>query len=213
MMRKKIRNRSLRLESLEDRVLLAVTAGGEAAAAAIYAAPAETGADVVVTELTYDALRKAVGQVSAGGTITFQDGLEGTITIGSALQIGRNMTIDGGGKITLAGAGENFLFNFGNNATDVTFTGLDLTGGVATQYQIGGIAAIGAGKTVTLNNCTVYGNTATDSANVQSPANMGGAFYVTGTLNVNNCTVYGNEAVAGGSPTSTDAAPARHLTP
>ncbi|MBR6480983.1 MAG: hypothetical protein IKT12_04715, partial [Thermoguttaceae bacterium] len=118
--------------------------------------------------------------------------------IGSALQIGRNMTIDGGGKITLAGAGENFLFNFANNATDVTFTGLDLTGGVATQYQIGGIAAIGAGKTVTLNNCTVYGNTATDSASVQSPANRGGAFYVTGTLNVNNCAVYGNEAVAGG---------------
>ena len=174
-MKKKIRNRSLRLESLEDRMLLAVTAGGEAAATEL-AAPAETGADVVVTELTYDALRKAVGQVSAGGTITFQDGLEGTITIGSALQIGRNMTIDGGGKITLAGAGENFLFNFANNATDVTFTGLDLTGGVATQYQIGGIAAIGAGKTVTLNNCTVYGNTATDSASVQSPANREARF-------------------------------------
>ncbi len=193
---KKIRNRSLRLESLEDRMLLAVTAGGEDAAAAIYAAPAETGAEIVVTDLTYNGLRSAISKAAAGDTVVF-DG-SGTITITSAIQINKNITIDGGGDIVFQGGGENFLFMFGANATDVTFTGLGLTGGVATQYQIGGIAAIGAGKTVTLNACTVYGNTATDSASVQSPADMGGAFYVTGTLNVNNCTVYGNEAVAGG---------------
>ena len=39
---KQIKGRSLRVEGLEDRMLLAVTAGGEAAAAELLA-PAETG--------------------------------------------------------------------------------------------------------------------------------------------------------------------------
>ena len=49
---KKIKNRSLRLESLEDRMLLAVTAGGEAAAAELVA-PAETGAEIVVNQVSF----------------------------------------------------------------------------------------------------------------------------------------------------------------
>ena len=59
---KKIRNRSLRLESLEDRMLLAVTAGGEDAAAEIYAAPAETGAEIVVRKQAANGVTVAVAR-------------------------------------------------------------------------------------------------------------------------------------------------------
>ncbi|MBR2694066.1 MAG: hypothetical protein IKE69_07605 [Thermoguttaceae bacterium] len=188
---KKIKNRSLRLESLEDRMLLAVTAGGEAAAAELVA-PAETGAEVVVTDITFNGFRRALTSAQAGDTIRF-DG-SGTITITSAIQLTKNVTIDGGGQVTFQGAGENFLFTFGANATDVTFTGLGLTGGYATRAASGGLFAVGAGKTVTLDNCDIYGNVATDT----DAGYVGGAIYVTGTLNVNGCNVYGNEAVYGG---------------
>ena len=71
---RKIRERSLRLESLEDRMLLAVTAGGEEAAAAIYAPMATeavqlaTPTNIVGTcttarkvDLTWDAVDHASG--------------------------------------------------------------------------------------------------------------------------------------------------------
>ena len=186
-MKKKIRERSLGLESLEDRMLLAVTAGDEGALAE-YAAPAETGAEIVC-DVTFNALRQAINKASAGDTIVFNG--SGTITITSALPINKNITIDGGGDIVFQGAGENILFSFGSGATDVTFTGLDLTGGYSTTNGMGGIAAIGAGRGLTLNNCNIYGNTAGEGG-------RGGAFVVTGQLNMNNCSVYANGAEEGG---------------
>ena len=103
---KQVKGRSLRVEGLEDRMLLAVTAGGEAGAAELVA-PAETSAaEVVVTNITYNGLRAALNQVDDGGTITF-DG-SGTIIVTSALVLNKNLTINGGGTVTLQGAGENF---------------------------------------------------------------------------------------------------------
>ncbi|MBQ3389121.1 MAG: hypothetical protein IJG60_07910 [Thermoguttaceae bacterium] len=186
-MKKRISNRSLRLESLEDRMLLAVTAGGEEAIAE-YAAPAETGADVVI-DVNFSALRSAINKASAGDTISFNG--SGTITVTTPINLNKNITINGGGNVTLVGNGENFLFNITSSAT---LTGLGLEGGVATQNGYGGIGRVNSGVTLTLNDCTITGNTANDTG----AGFMGGAFYVLGTLNVNDCAVYGNEAVYGG---------------
>ena len=61
---RKIRERSLRLESLEDRMLLAVTAGGEeVAAAAIYAAPLPTEATQLATPTGFRAASSANSSV------------------------------------------------------------------------------------------------------------------------------------------------------
>ena len=185
---KKIKNRSLRLESLEDRMLLAVTAGGEAAAAELVA-PAETGAEIVVNQLSFNALRSAIVKAQDGDTIVFADGLEGTIEATSYINIAKNITIDGGGKITIRGAGENNLLNITKSCT---LTGLTFENGYSSSTGLGGIGAIGNGISVTMNNCNIVGNTA------ETEANAAGAFYVTGQLYMNNCKVYGNTAVNGG---------------
>ncbi|MBR5414417.1 MAG: hypothetical protein IK105_00595, partial [Thermoguttaceae bacterium] len=185
---KKIKNRSLRLESLEDRMLLAVTAGGEAAAAELVA-PAETGAEVVINQLSFNALRSAIVKAQDGDTIVFADGLEGTIDATSYINIGKNVTIDGGGKITIRGAGENNLLNITKSCT---LTGLTFENGYSSTAHLGGIGAVGGGISVTLNNCNIIGNTG------ESDGGFGGAFYVTGQLYMNNCTVYGNSAIYGG---------------
>ena len=189
---KQVKGRSLRVEGLEDRMLLAVTAGGEAAAAELVA-PAETGAaEVVVTNFTVNGLRAAINQVDDGGTITF-DG-SGTIVITSALQINKNLTINGGGDVILQGAGENILFMLQNNCKSLTLTGLGISNGATTSSSgNGGVARVSEGVTVTLNDCDVYGNRAQEGNNT-----FGGAFYVSGTLNVNNCNVYDNHAEYGG---------------
>ena len=84
-MKEKIRERSLRLESLEDRMLLAVTAGGGEAVSE-YAAPAETGAEIVC-DVTFNALRQAINKASAGDTIVFNG--SGTIDVTSALNLNK----------------------------------------------------------------------------------------------------------------------------
>ena len=186
---KKIRERSLRLESLEDRMLLAVTAGCEEAAAAGYAAPAETGAEIVVNTLTMNALRNAIRDANDGDTITFS--VSGTISVTSAITIGKNITIDGGGYIILQGAGDRPLFNI---TSSCSFTGLELAGGATTDSSgNGGVGRVNEGVTVTLNDCSIHDNSALEGNN-----DSGGAFYVSGTLNMNNCSVYSNKAAYGG---------------
>ena len=179
---KKIKNRSLRLESLEDRMLLAVTAGSESVATELIA-PAETGAQVVVQELTQTALQNAINDASNGDTIVFAQG--GTITISSAINISKNVTIDGGGEVTIAAAGTR-LFNF--NASACTLSGLDLTRGSTTSDN-GGVGLVDNGRSVVIENCSIYGN---------SSSGAGGAFYVYGQLFMNNCNVYGNTGDYGG---------------
>ena len=183
---KKIRNRSLRLESLEDRMLLAVTAGGEAAATELVA-PAETGAEIVVNQLTYSALRRAINNANDGDTITFS--VSGTIELGTAVEVWKNVTIDGGGQITLRGSGQDALLDISRSAT---LSGLTLENGYTSANGWGGVGRVEEGVSLVLNNCNIIGNTA------ETEANAAGAFYVTGQLYMNNCNVYGNTAVNGG---------------
>ena len=184
---KKIRERSLRLESLEDRMLLAVTAGCEEAAAAQFA-PAETGAEISC-DVTLSAFRKALNNASDGDTITFNG--SGTIVVTSAIQLNKSLTINGGGNVIFQGAGENMLFQF---SRDCTFNGVGFSNGATTENSgNGGVGRINDGNTLTLNGCDIFNNKALEGNNTS-----GGAFYVTGTLNMNNCNAYSNQASYGG---------------
>ena len=189
---RKIRERSLRLESLEDRMLLAVTAGSESAAVDA-AAPAQTGAEIVVDELTVTALNNAIRNAKKGDVITFSQG--GTITVGSTpIQMRREVTIDGGGQVTIDGQGENRLFQFSYGCT---LTGINLTGGFSTGSSFGGVGTVNEANTVILNNCNIYGNSV-DSYSGGTNAYFGGAFKVYGVLEMHNCSVYNNTAWYGG---------------
>jgi hypothetical protein len=179
--------------------------------------------------LTAGTLRYAVSQANADAaqgnsdSITFDTARMGTSTI--TLQQGRlelgagsgTTTIDGGGRVTIGGAGASgdFLIDSGAN---VSMIGLAIQGGRATVG--GGIENLGAlalsnatlsgnvglwnggaifngiGATLAVSNVTLAGNAA---------AGYGGGIDSVGSLTVTDSTVAGNTAQYGGG--MADAAP------
>jgi hypothetical protein len=108
-------------------------------------------------------LRKALGTVCVGGTVTFSDGLAGqTITLLSGpLTLGKNVTIDASAALGLTISGNNadrvFIVNAGTTATVKHLT---ITNGFGWQLA-GGILNNGS---LTLDHVTVTQNTmATDA--------------------------------------------------
>ena len=190
--------RRLRLEHLEDRVLLAVAAGGigrqrEPAGPTGSAAwvvntladPAERSeADSVVS------LREAVERASAGDTIRFDPSLAGGVIAlgGSPLEVTAGITIDasGIGGITIDGRGKSSVFHIvgGTEANPAELIGLTITRGTGDDFG-GGIYNAG---TLLIADSTVFG----------SDANYGGGIYSSGSLTVTNCAVYGNDAYLSG---------------
>ena len=130
---KRIRNRSLRLESLEERMLLAVTGGGVSAAE--LAAPIDavgfesespslmvtTLDDVVDQTDGLISLREAVSYaetLTGAASVTFADRLEGTIVLANgeiSINSASGITIDGRNLITIdaGGAGRAFKVEAG----------------------------------------------------------------------------------------------------
>ena len=160
--------RKLRLESLEDRTLLAVTAGFAETSA--LAAP--TGAVTWVVNTTADprnwnttddtvSLREAIDRAAAGDMITFDFFLTGeTIVLyGKQLEITKGITIDAFsiGGITINANSRTRAFNIsgGTEEMPVELFGLTITGGSATTG--GGIYC--AGDLIMLN-CNVFANAA-----------------------------------------------------
>ncbi len=195
-------NRKLRLETLEERALLAVTAGGFEQAVPL---PAPTGETVWVVNTTDDpsswdaaddllSLREAIGRAAEGDTIIFDDSLAGgTITLNRRpLEIYRGITIDaasiGGITLDADGASRVFYVNGENGSNPVELISLTITGGIASNYNGGGIYNwYGA---LTLTKSTVSGNTASNSG--------GGIYNDYGTLTLTNSTVSENSASLGG---------------
>jgi hypothetical protein len=157
-------NRKLRIESLEQRTLLAVLAGGSEQIAEFGSGPsAPTEAVTWVVNTTEDptswetgddllSLREAIGRAAAGDTITFDSALAaGTITLsGTQLGISTGITIDasGIGGMTIDGNGQSRVFVVDGSADEcrVELTAITITGGNVTDSGGG--------------NCTVVGNTA-----------------------------------------------------
>jgi parallel beta-helix repeat protein len=154
----------------------------------------------VVTSLADDGangtLRYEIQQAdSAGGnqTITFASSLTsgGAATInlnGTGLELDNplgTLAINGpgAGLLSVNAGGESSVFTVGSGYT-AAISGLTITGGNAS-----GGAGIYNNGTLTVTDCTLSGNTATD--------NFGGGIYsYNGTLTVNGCIVSGN---AGGN--------------
>jgi len=134
-------------------------------------------------------LRSAITNAASGAVITFAPSLSGaTITLGNTLTINTNLTIDASalpGGLQINGNHAVQIFNVASTIT-VFLNSLTITNGFSSS--IGGGIYNGGG--LTLTNCTLSGNSATN----------GGAIYNTfyATLALNQCTLSGNSALYGG---------------
>lgn len=150
------------LESLETRALLTTTV----------TSLADTGAGTLRAALT------------TGGSINFQAGLNGTITLASPLVVGSNATLDGTGN-TITISGGNTLQDIQvDTGVTATFTHLTIANGNPGPSVDGG--GIRNNGTLTLTDCTLSNNSAGD----------GGGIINYGTLTADGCTFSGNQGDA-----------------
>jgi len=132
-------------------------------------------------------LRQVLADANDGDTIDFDAAVTGTITLSSGeLLVNDSITISGPGANILAvdGNAASRVFHIASGKT-VTLSGLTITDGTAGSG--GGIYNDNA--TLTINNSTLSGNSATD---VNSGG--GGIFNNRATLTINNSTLSGNSA-------------------
>jgi hypothetical protein len=166
--------------ALIPALLMLVLAGGATASAQVVTNIADSGPGT---------LRSAITNAASGAVITFDPSLSGaTITLSNTLTINTNLTIDASalsGGLQINGNHAVQIFNVASTIT-VFLNSLTITNGFSSSIG-GGIYNAG---TLTLTNCTLSGNSATN----------GGAIYNTfyATLALNQCTLSGNSALYGG---------------
>ncbi|MBQ3388954.1 MAG: hypothetical protein IJG60_07060 [Thermoguttaceae bacterium] len=191
-MKKPPRFSKLRVESLEERTLLAVTAGAEGCAVSL---PEPTEAATWWVETVEDttgsesfSLRDAIAKAQDGDTVRFVPELSGqTITLSAGqLRVRRGVTVDAtdlpGGITIDAGGNSRVFFLSGGTESAPVLKGLTITGGKDTNNGAGVYCSAG---TVALSGCIVAGNTV---------GSIGGGIYNGGTMTLTNCTVSGNTA-------------------
>ncbi len=168
-------------------------------------------------------LREAIAFASAGAEITFDPALTDTgskildLDVASgALAIAKNLTITGPGsnKVIIRAPGSpTYAQVFSIGAGTVWISGLGITHG---YHVYGGGVFVGTGATLTLDHCSVTGNTATTSGggienrgtltvtNSEIAVNQGGSLGAGGinnqagaVLTVANSTIAGNQALLG----------------
>ena len=128
-------------------------------------------------------------QSSGGGTITFSIG---TVTIvlanGVLPTITTNVTVDGGGKVTISGANTSSILAVNSGAT-LTLNNLTITKALNAGSNGGAIQNFG---TLNINNCMF-------TENQTSAAFSGGAILSLGPLNITNSEFASNRAGNGGA--------------
>jgi predicted outer membrane repeat protein len=129
-------------------------------------------------------LRDAVATIENGYWISFNSSLSGgTITLGSEIEITKEMTIDGSGlvpNVQVSGGDAVRVFNISSGAM-VELDHLDIIHGGGVVFG-GGINNDG---TLAVSNCNLSGNSVT---------NVGGGIYNNGTLTVTDSTFSNNSA-------------------
>lgn len=164
-----------------------------------------TNTDVVDPNDGVVSLREAIGFAAANpgaATITFAAGLDGqTITLGSEIVLDSDVTLDASSLpsgITVSGSNAHRIF-VGNADSTVTLRRLKLTGGNGAGANSSGYGgAIFSQGTLTLEDCTLAGNTA---------ANSGAAACAhSGSLTLARCTLSGNTGAAWGGAIRSDSA-------
>ena len=161
-------------------------------------------------------LRQAIAITPAGGTVNFQPGLRGTITLTTGpLTIAKDLTIAGPGSsmITVSGNRASGVFSIGlfPSFVRVSLSGLTIADGRAGSG--GGIENLTG--TVTVDACILRGNSADFGGGIYNVAGTvtvtdnsilagnsagstgGGIFNTFGTVNVTNSTLSGNSADGG----------------
>ncbi len=166
-------------------------------------------------------LRDALATTPAGGTVDFQPGLHGTITLTSGeLLVSTDLTVAGPGQdvLSVSGNGSARVLEIASGVT-LTLTSLTLTGGSG-RTTVGGVVLNGgilqltdarlsdsgatrgaglynaAGSTATLTHVLVSGNSALD---LHTGYGYGGGIYndVGSTLALSACTLQDNAALSG----------------
>jgi hypothetical protein len=139
-------------------------------------------------------LRDALATTPAGGTVDFQPGLSGTITLTSAtLAITQDVTIAGPGAGVITVSGNNLLqvFNI-PPAVTVTMSGLTIANGNNSTGNGGGIANSGV---LALAGCAVSNNSA---GSFSAGYLYGGGIFNSGTVTITDATFAGNAGMSGG---------------
>jgi hypothetical protein len=134
-------------------------------------------------------LRQAIANLSPGGTIAFDPSLAGkTIFLtGGELLLSNNMTINGPGanQLTISGSHSGRVLDIAPGVTNL-ISGLTIADGLAgatiPNPNFGG--GIYNGGDLTLINCTLRGNSATNTS-----SGWGGGIYSTNILRMIGCTV------------------------
>lgn len=168
------------------------------------------GITTEVPVLTDVSLREAIAMANDSGgadTIVFEAGLQGLIRLtDGAIEITDDLTIDGGGLITVTGDGANDDVTTAGGLTDVlasgaaalnnnsrifdatadiSLTGLTLTGGRTTGYDEAGGAVSSTGS-ISIYDSVIAGNS-TEGDNA-----YGGGVFALGDLFISNSAVVGN---------------------
>jgi hypothetical protein len=166
-----------------------------------------SGSALVAGSLPYE-----VANAAKGDNIQFAANLNGaTITLNNALDINKNLTIDGpGNNITVNGGGNRVFMIEAGVIADIN--GLTISGGAAPGASGGGIVNSGS---LTLTNSTLTANAALDggaifnyglgvvsmvddTVNNNAAAVFGGGIDNAGTMTMINCTIAANVANEGG---------------
>jgi streptogramin lyase len=131
-------------------------------------------------------LRDAISNTPAGGTVDFQPGLSGTITLASQLTIENSITIAGPGPSTIAiSANPGVSLDMFALLARVDISGLQFTSREVNDPMFDD-AFVGNRGELTLDACLFVNNS-------------WGAVSNYGTMNINNCTFENNSAGFGGA--------------
>jgi hypothetical protein len=140
-------------------------------------------------------LRDAIANTTAGGTVDFQPGLAGTITLTSGpLSVAQDLTIAGPTtqSITVSGNQASQVFVIAAGST-VTIADLTITQGFTDGTNGRGGGGIDNAGTLTLTSDVVSNNKVLGPLGAND--GLGGGIYNTGTLTLTNSTVSNNQAV------------------
>ena len=121
-------------------------------------------------------LRDAIANTAAGGTVDFQPGLTGTITLTSGeLAINNDLTITGpgAGVITVSGNESSRVFDLTSSTATVSLSGLLIADGAAQN----GAGVYIAGGVVTITNCALDFNQATGTQGTPGTVEVNPPYY------------------------------------
>ena len=148
-----------------------------------------------ITSHTGTSLRDAVNMASAGDTVLFAPGLEGTIALKQGeIGITKSITINGNNKIIVDAEQNSRIFYVSSASADLTLDGLNITNGAVSGASGGGIYALGS---LVMTNCTVSNCVLTESG-TSSNAYFGGGVAVAKNFTATNCTFTGNSITGSG---------------